>query len=69
MLSAITCAGYPSGGRDTCQNDSGGSMVCRVNGNFSHVLSKNICLPKTNNIFVMNCLLFLIFGGNAGQIL
>ena len=36
---------------------------------FPQVLSKNICLPKTNNIFVMNSLLFLILGGSAGQIL
>ena len=30
----MTCAGYPSGGSDACQNDSGGSMVCKVNGKF-----------------------------------
>ena len=30
----MTCAGYPSGGRDVCQNDSGGSMVCRANRKF-----------------------------------
>ena len=35
---------------------------------FSHVLSKNICLPKTSNIFVMNTF-FLILGGSACQIL
>ena len=30
----MTCAGYRSGARVACQNDSGSSMVCRANGNF-----------------------------------
>ena len=37
----MTYAGYESGGRDACQNDSGGSMVCRVKGNFFKHFKEN----------------------------
>ena len=37
----MTCAGYQSGGRNACQNDSGGSMVCRVNSRFFKNLKQN----------------------------
>ena len=30
----MTCAGYAAGGKDAYQNDSGGSMVCKVNCKF-----------------------------------
>ena len=37
----MTCAGYPEGGKDTCQDDSGNNMVCRVNGRFSRIVYAN----------------------------
>ena len=37
----MTCAGYESDGRDACQYDSGGSMVCRVNSKFFKHLKQN----------------------------
>ena len=57
----MTCAGYESGGRDAWQNDSGGSMVCRVNCKFSKHFKQNyfstFCLvlsdffPVAKNLF------------------
>ena len=37
----MTCAGYPEGGKDTCQDDSGNNMVCKVNGRFSRIVYAN----------------------------
>ena len=37
----MACAGYPEGGKDTCQDDSGNNMVCRVNGRFSRIVYAN----------------------------
>ena len=37
----MTCAGYPEGGKDTCQDDSGNNMVCRVNGRFTPIVYAN----------------------------
>ena len=37
----VTCAGYPEGGKDTCQDDSGNNMVCRVNGRFTPIVYAN----------------------------
>ena len=32
LIKGQTCAGYAEGGKEACTNDSGGSMVCKLNG-------------------------------------
>ena len=68
----MTCAGYESGGRNACQNDSVGSIVCRVNSKFFKNLKRNYfskfyhisshlrksCLIKSS---VNNCSLLKMF--------
>ena len=55
----MTCAGYPSGGRDACYYDSSGSMVCKVNSKFFiHLKQKyywtfyQICSNLLKKIFI-----------------
>ena len=47
----MTCAGFAEGFKDTCQNDSGGSLVCKVNGEF--LLNRNIPLQKRDSITIV----------------
>lgn len=47
----MTCAGFAEGFKDTCQNDSGGSLVCKVNGEF--LLNRNIPLEKSDSITIV----------------
>ena len=43
----MTCAGFAEGQKDACTNDSGGSLVCKVEGKFS--LNRNSSITKKGN--------------------